>query len=267
MPPLTATSGGTVSYLNPSVSVPNGGPDTILAALDMTPGKPGYNDIRGAAITGFFTYNTPSCQGAGVGGGSVGLGLAGAAAGSIPGVGGLLKTLLGGFTAHHAAAVKTEQKTLCQAVPDANNFLRGIDAAVAQGQMDTATAAQALEQGFASWLGEVGAILKDTGGKCNAACVYEKCFRAAIEVRKQNWALATSQNAANGQGVLGGVVDAVSKAVSYVGNTLSPSSQPTLTQAGFTPASQSTLAGFVLVGGLLFSVIVISLLNRGGIRK
>jgi len=74
------------------------------------------------------------------------------------------------FGAHHAAAVKLEQATLCQAVPDANNFLRQIDSLVSTGQMDVATAAQALEQGYSNWRDEVKAILQDTGGKCNYAC-------------------------------------------------------------------------------------------------
>jgi hypothetical protein len=64
-----------------------------------------------------------------------------------------------------------------------------------------------MQNGLQSWRGEVGAILKDTGGKCNAACVYEKCFQAAIEKRKLDYASAAVQNTRGANGIIGGVVN------------------------------------------------------------
>src|SRR5258708_3711292 len=240
--------------------MPVGNADTITAALGPFFNKPERDLIYGAASTGFFSYNEPSCGGAGINSG-VGGQLASAginsALNAIPIAGPLLTKIFGAINpiAHHAAAVKKEQATLCQAVPDANNFLRGIDAAVAQGQIDFATATQALEQGYQDFRAEIAAILQDTGGKCNAACVYEKHFRAAVEMRKQNYAIATAQNAVGAQGVAGGVVSAVTGAagnlVSTIRSAISsltggpapvssfsavPASSRSLAQAGLTPA-------------------------------
>ncbi len=250
---------GTVSTFNPSPVMPMGNADTIIAALGYKPGSNVPPPVVSAAQTGFFSYDEPSCGSGVVSGPGVGSQLVGAGVGAIPIVGGIAKTLLGALTGHHAAAVKNEQATLCRAVPDANNFLRGIDAAVVGGQLDTATAAQALEQGFANWRAEVSSILKDTGGKCNAACVFEKAFRAAIEKRKQDYALSSNTLASAAQGVLGGVVDAVGGAVSSVEQVVTgvPSASA-LQQAGFSPARQSSLAGVLLIGGLLVSAVVFS---------
>jgi hypothetical protein len=260
---LQYISNGTVSFLKASVSRPTGNADTITNALGPYPNQNARDVIYGAASTGFFSYDSPGCRGAGVGGPGIGTSLLGAGLGSVPVVGGVLKTIFGVFGAHHAAAVRNEQATLCQAVPDANNFLRGIDTAVAQGKIDTATAIQVLEQGYQNWRGEVGAVLQDTGGKCNAACIQEKGFRAAIEYRKQNYALMDAQNASGAQGLLNGVVDAARGVVSTVRGALSPSSvgasgspsasMSVLAQAGMTPARQTTLAMSLMVGGLLIT--------------
>jgi len=272
MPGLSQISFGTVSSLNPSVPVPTGNADAIVTALGPWTGKPGSSiavreGIRKTATTGFFSYDEPSCRGAGIAP-SITTGLIGAGLGSVPVIGGTLAKVFGIFGAHHANAVKTEQATLCQAVPDANNFLRGIDSAVAQGQIDFATATQALEQGYDSFRAEISGILQDSGGKCNAACVYEKHFRAAVEKRKQDYAIATAQNAAGAQGVAGGVVSAVTSAagsiLSTVKNVVStftgsaPASPSSLDAAGLTPARQSSLALFVVVGVGVLSVALFS---------
>jgi hypothetical protein len=197
---------GTVSNLAIPAPAPTGSAESITNAV-MGKNKEGRGAILGAATSGFFSYDEPSC-GRGVGSGtSIGAALGGAALGSVPVVGGALKAALGIFTAHHAQAVKTEQATLCQAVPDANNFLRSIDALVASGQLDPASAVSAMQQGFQQWRVEVGAILKDTGGKCDAACVYEKCFQAAIEKRKLDYAAVASGKITGANGVIGGAVN------------------------------------------------------------
>jgi hypothetical protein len=198
---------GTVSSFAIPASAPVGSAESITNAL-LGKSKSGRAAILGAATTGFFSYDEPSC-GRGVGSSSPNIkdALIGAGLGSVPIVGGALKGLFSAFTGHHAQAVRTEQATLCQAVPDANNFLRSIDALVQSGQLDAAGAANAMEQGFQQWLGEVRGILKDTGGKCNAACVYEKCFRAAIEKRKLDYAAGAVGDIRGANGVIGGAIN------------------------------------------------------------
>src|SRR5712691_2888649 len=128
--------------MNAPSPVPQGNADTIVKSLEPFHKGQGRETVRKAALTGFFSYDEPSCRGGvGSGGAGIGTGLIGAGLGSIPVVGGTLQKIFGIFGAHHASAVRNEQAVLCQAVPDANNFLRSIDAAVAQGQIDVATAA------------------------------------------------------------------------------------------------------------------------------
>jgi|SRR5579859_1484637 len=284
---LSLISGGTVSTSTPPVRLPSGNADTITNALGPFFNQAERDLIHGAAETGFFSYNEPSCAGAGVNGGpglgsQLGASVAGSALNAVPVVGPVLSKIFSAINpiAHHAAAVRTEQATLCRAVPDANNFLRGIDTAVATGQIDVATAAQALEQGFQNWMQEVRAIYKTGAGKnCNAACVYGKAFRAAIEKRKLDYSIATAQNVAGSQGVFGGVVSAIkSVGSSFLSDVLPqaagggssfavsslPSSSGSLAKAGLTPARQSALAGFLLVGGLLVSIALFSKFFAGG---
>lgn len=276
MSSVQTLSSGTVSTLGIPASLPAGNAETITNAL-LGRSTTGRAAILGAATTGFFSYDEPSC-GRGVGGGaSIGATLGGAALGSVPVVGGALKGLFGAFTAHHAQAVRTEQATLCQAVPDANNFLRSIDALVASGQLDASSAVAAMQQGLQQWRVEVRAILKDTGGKCNAACVYEKCFQAAIEKRKLDYAAAAIGSARGASGVIGGAVNLLNgasisspsagvtplfsgapvNAPAYVGAT--PSG---VVAAGVT-ATDFQVSGALLVGALVVAVIGSAILFGG----
>jgi len=276
---LSQIVGAGVSSYNPPVPLPTGNADTITNALGPWDGVVAAGHSQGAhdlvykaASTGFFTYDEPSCSGAGISGGpsigaQIGASAAGTALDAIPVVGSTLSKIFSALNpvAHHAAAVRTEQATLCEAVPNANNFLRGIDSAVAMRQIDVATAAQALEQGYMQWLLEVKPILQNTGGKCNAACVYAKAFRAAIEKRKQDYAIIAAQNAAGAQGVVGGVVNALTGAASSFASAFLPSSSPAvLGQAGLTAPRQSMLATFLLIGGVLVGVAVFARLFSGG---
>src|SRR5260370_2224135 len=193
---LSLISYGSVSTLTPSSPVPRVNADTITASLAPFLNKSGRDGVYKAALTGFLGQEGLGSCGGNIGGPSIETGLISAGLGSIPVVGATLSKIFGVFGAHHAAAVKTEQATLCKAVPDANAFLRGIDSALAQGQIDVATAAQALEEGYQNWLQGASGILQGNilpsdgrGGKCNAACDYGKAFRAAIENRKANYAI------------------------------------------------------------------------------
>jgi len=269
VPPLSLISQGSVSSLNPSAPLPPGNAETIANSLGPFFNQPEHDLIFGAASTGFFSYNEPSCGGINTGESSgaqlASVGIS-SGIGAIPIAGPLLSKLFNVINplAHHAAAVKTEQATLCRAVPEANNFLRQIDAAVSQGQLDVATAAQALEQGYQNWLVEVKPIYKTGAGKnCNAACVYAKAFRAAIEMRKQNYALIQNSAASGAQGVVGGVVNAVENAFTSIASSLTGSSQPSLAQAGLTPARQSSMAIFLVIAGLGVSAFVFAKLFGG----
>ncbi|MGH7744700.1 MAG: hypothetical protein ACREQ5_07780 [Candidatus Dormibacteria bacterium] len=204
----------TVSNLGTTLPQPLGSADTIVASLQpIIPGfsaakmAPAVALVRSAAETGRIPdYAEKSCAtgSKGLGTGTQ-LGLATAQAGlqaglgavkigtqalnAIPILGSLISTAVSFIAApfqHHAQAVATEQATLCAAVPDAQNFLAQVDQYVESGQWDHVTAVQQMEAGFTSWRIEVKGILQDVG-KCNAACVYEKAFRAAIEKRKLDY--------------------------------------------------------------------------------
>ena len=231
----------TVSRLVASNPAPTGNADTITNALAPFPNSGVRNAVYQAASTGIIPpYNEPSCAGAGIPNGDY-VGSIGQAAAknlfpSIPIIGGVLSGLVGAFGAHHAAAVKLEQATLCAEVPGIQNFLRMVDQAVAQG-VSVDDAAQALESAYSMFVSRTQKIFKS----CNAACDYRKYVRAAIEFRKQNYALIAAQNQKGSQGVIGGVVNAVTGAISSLLPT-TPGSAPTV-------ASQYAAAGILSGGG------------------
>ena len=276
MPGLLAISGGTVSALTPQSPAPVGNADTIVNSLAPFPNSSVRDQVRAAATTGNIPdYNEPSCVGAGIQSGSYVQAAIGAGLKAVPVIGGVLSSISGLFGAAHAAAVKQEQGILCAEVPGIQQFLRAVDVAMAQGG-DPQAATQAMEAAYSTFVSRTAPIFK----QCNAACDYRKYVRAAIEYRKQNYALMTARNSAGAQGVLGGVVNAgvqaINSAVGAVtsivapstGSVFSPSLAPasSLIQAGITPASQGTMAALILVGGaLLFGVLLLNL--SGGNRE
>src|SRR5258707_1342046 len=193
----------TVSRLVSSNPVPQGNADTITNALSPFPNASVRNAVHAAASTGNIPdYNEPSCAGAGIQSGDYKQAIIGTGLKAIPVIGGLLSGAFSAFGAHHKAAVKLEQATLCAEVPGIQNFLRSIDQAVAQGA-DPAAAGQALDSAYQTFVSRTQKIFK----QCNAACDYQKYVRAAIEFRKQNYALIVAQNSRGSQGVIGGVVN------------------------------------------------------------
>jgi hypothetical protein len=224
-------------------------------------------------------YQEPSCTGTvplNVGASLKQAGIS-AAVSAVPFVGQFLQVLTGGIFAHHAGAVKREQAVLCQAVPIAVAFLEGIDQLVASGQLDAKTAAAAMDQGYQNWHPQIVSILQDTGGKCNAACFYEKNFQAAIAGRKRRYAMM-------GQGIVSAPIYSASAhpVSSYDPETpYAPAPAPVsgpgyapapaaiappslLAQAGLTPSSQSSLAKYVLIGGGALAGVVVLTILRGG---
>jgi hypothetical protein len=290
---LQAYSRGTVSQFNAPVARPGANADTITASLAPFPNSGVRGGVYTAASTGIIPdYNESSCFGAGIQNadfaGAIGQVAAKSLLGSIPIIGNALGSLTGIFGAHHAAAVKQEQAILCANVPGIQAFLRSVDAAVAQGA-DANLAIQAMESAYSAFVSRTAPIFKN----CNAACCYRKYVRAAIEFRKLNFALIAAQTSANGQGLIGGVVNAAKDVVSSVSGALVPFfgaagpgsrlsnvgapvavgdpyagavaavgaspvySSSVLAQAGLTPGRQGSLAVALVVGGLVISAVVI----------
>jgi hypothetical protein len=105
-------------------------------------------------------------------------GAAGPAAPAVMAIGGILE-VFGAIFAHHAAAVKKEQGTLCAAVPAANQALQVIDEAVASGATTPQQAISALQSLPGQFQSEVSGIYND----CNAACVMTKELQAICAVK------------------------------------------------------------------------------------
>lgn len=227
----------TISRLVASNPQPTGNADTITNALAPFANSGVRDAVYKAASTGIIPpYNEPSCAGAGIAAGDYTTAIASAGLKAVPVIGGLLSGVLGAFGAHHAAAVKLEQATLCSEVPGIQNLLAMVDQAVSQGaDLDQAT--QALESGYQTFISRTQKIFKS----CNAACDYQKYVRAAIEFRKQNYALIVANNQRGGQGVIGGVVSSVTGAF----NSL----LPTTPGAAPTVATQYAAAGILGGGG------------------
>lgn len=263
----------TVSRLVASNPQPTGNADTITNSLAPFANSGVRNAVYQAASTGNIPdYNEPSCAGAGIQSGDYTTAIASAGLKSIPVVGGLLSGVLGAFGAHHAAAVKLEQATLCSEVPGIQNLLRTVDQAVAQGaDLDQAT--QALENAYTTFVSRLQRIYKS----CNAACDYQKYVRAAIEFRKQNYALIAAQNQRGSQGVIGGVVNAVTGAVNSLLPT-TPGSAPTVASqyaaagilgGGFSLNPAQAKLAIVFVAGLAFvgGLVYIARANKGVVQQ
>ncbi|HET7107797.1 MAG TPA: hypothetical protein VFI38_13385 [Candidatus Acidoferrum sp.] len=272
---------GVVSNLNPPVISPVGNADTITKALAPFPNSGVKAGVYAAASTGNIPdYTEPSCRGAGIQSGNYGAAIVASGLRGVPVVGGLLSTVLGGITAHHAAAVKQEQGILCAEVPGMQSFLRGVDVAVSQGA-DLNAAVQAMESAYSLFVSRTQPIFKS----CNAACDYRKYVRAAIEYRKLNYSLRVASQHSSAQGVIGGAVAAVSSAVSSVASVFTGGTPPqalpistgqpvggigggdysggvAYSVASPVPVSsilqQGGLSPVLLVGGLLLSVVVLS---------
>ncbi len=135
--------------------------------------------------------------GLGVGGAQLGLSLAGTAVKALPIVGAAISVFETAFalaTGHHAAAVKLEQNTLCNAVPLANQYMDQLDVAYRKGQISSAVVDQNLDALQAKFLQLVTAIIKPnpfspatakSAHTCNAACVYARALVGIIDAKKR----------------------------------------------------------------------------------
>jgi len=195
--------------------------DTVFPASQVR-GTPGFDQhvrdciVQAAGSHAFACFNPSGCQGVSQGGNikliqtggslaltglQIGLTTSGVvtAAALAPFTMGIsaLIGLFPLFFQHHAQAVALEQKTICAAVPAANNLLQVIDQAVRSGQIDAAhgiSALQSLENDFAN---TVAAILKDDSSHCNAACVWKKELAAIVaELASEYQDMAAAQAAA-----------------------------------------------------------------------
>ncbi len=196
-------------------------------------------------------------------------GAAGPAAPAVMAVGALLE-VFGAIFAHHAAAVKKEQGTLCAAVPAANQALQVIDEAVTSGAATPQQAISALQAMPGQFQSEVSGIYQD----CNAACVMTDELKAICLVKASQYqdliAGAAQVVTAGGPNVSqpsGVVAPASSYAPFYSPSTTPPSAPntvaaPTTTMPSFAlPTSAASAASgasgdwlpiaALLIGGFL----------------
>jgi hypothetical protein len=172
------------------------------SSVRSTPGftQAVYNDIVAAAQSGEFqAFNPSGCSGVSAGGNlkliqtggslaltglQIGLTTSGAisAAALAPFTMGIsaLIGLFPMFFQHHAQAVALEQKTICAAVPAAENYLQVIEQAVQSGQIDPAHGIAALQSLLSDFTAQMSSIMKNTSSACNAACVWVKELTAIV---------------------------------------------------------------------------------------
>lgn len=159
--------------------------DSVLAAA--TSGRMATPDSSTCGSVGSGSNTVKLVQtGAGLAltGASIGLTAAGAitAAALAPWTLGI-SALIGIFPMifqHHAQAVALENRTICAAVPAANNALDVIIQAVASGAATPQQAIAALQSVESDFGSQVAPILKSSSSKCNAACVWKLELHAAV---------------------------------------------------------------------------------------
>ncbi len=281
MPGVTTT----VSILGVTLPQPKGNADTIVAAVGSA-GIPAHlkakylTALRAVADTGMLPeYRDGPCSGGPVSGGigtKTQLGLVTAQAGlqaglsaikigttalnAVPVVGSILNSAISLISlpfAHHVAAARNEQATLCQAVPDAQNFLVQVDQYVQTGQWDHVTAVQEMEAGFTAWRREVSGIIHDTGGRCDAACFYEGYFRAAIEKRKLDYQQVESTLSQAASRATKSIEASVAAGVTSISAFLKKESG-VVASGDYTPIISALIVGAVIV----FGVSLLSRLRR-----
>lgn len=111
-------------------------------------------------------------------------GLLGAAGGPIGLAIGLFAGIFGSIFGRHAQAVKLEQGTLCQVVPQANQLLAATDYAVGNNDITAEQGMAQLAQLLKEFHAAVAQIIKRTPTQCNAACWYERELEGLVLLRK-----------------------------------------------------------------------------------
>lgn len=169
-------------------SKPSGAPSTYAAACEASLRARGilyYKSTPGdcgapSQIPGISSAQIVGLSGSAAGGLASGLGAAGIIGGAATlGITSAISVgvaAIEGIFAHHAAAVKDEQSTICAVMNYFNPLLQGIDAAVASGQISTDQANTYLQQVVLTAKNGLAGIMKI----CDAACVYQAILQAHV---------------------------------------------------------------------------------------
>ncbi len=102
-------------------------------------------------------------------------------------VGAIFSAIFGGIFGRHARKVAEEQQTLCDTLTQVSAAFKQVDAMVVAGTLKPDQALTMLEQVKVGFNQAVIPILKEGGGKCNAACVYKQKIQEEIEKRKKDY--------------------------------------------------------------------------------
>lgn len=144
--------------------------------------------VAGGAGAAGAAGSAGAAAGAAAGGGGGSAGAAGALAAAAPFliIGAVALGVIGAIFAHHAAAVKKEQTTMCAAVPGANEGLDWITGEFRGGRLSKQDAKAALDSLYSNFNAYVQPVLKDSGdgSKCNLACGYRRALQAVIAKKK-----------------------------------------------------------------------------------
>lgn len=156
--------------------------------------------------------------------------------------------------AHHAAAVSREHSLECSLIPPANYALQLIDQAVAGGQMTPAVASKSLDKLYSDFVsaatGGPGG-LQDSGGKCNAMCVFAHILKAIIDKKKDKYVAMAAAPAVSSSG------PTVAAPVSSGSVMVLPTSTTPAAQAAAAAASSPSwlpIAAVIIGGFLLMKV-------------
>jgi hypothetical protein len=148
---------------------------------------------RSAGISIASPQGIGKIAGLGVQGAEIGLNLAGKAVAAVPIIGsaiGIVNSIIGVFTAHHAAAVQAENSTLNTTIPQVNQALDQLETAYRSGQLGGAQMKGALEQLYQSFLAALTAISQPAvfdaaatiaAHHCNAGCTEERALRGILD--------------------------------------------------------------------------------------
>lgn len=88
---------------------------------------------------------------------------------------------------HHAQAVAQEQTILCYIIPQINQAVLNLDAAIAKGDISLQDAYNGLDSLQNAYVRTVQPILQETASTCNAACVEHRAVLALMLYKKYQY--------------------------------------------------------------------------------
>lgn len=170
---------------------------------------------------------------------------------------GIVGSVLSIFTAHHVAAVRTEQSTICAVSDAANQGIPQIDAAVASGQISAAEGIDAMSQlvqQLKNALSQISGV-GSPGHPCNAGCCFQHILDCHLDFAQYYYVDISPMPTLNRPGQLN--YDSPANSLKMqIDNAVPPGGSPTALNTGMIGISWGWLVALAVAAFLVYKVAV-----------